>query len=133
MNKKTAPRVIGYGLLLFIITMVLLFVMSVITGSDQPLDKWWVSVVMAIIMMAVSLWFSRTLRPGTVSQALLYGGVWAIMIAGLLLAIAIPNDTTSIVFGQWPTYLVFIGVAVGPVLLKPKAIPPVVGETQNKV
>ncbi len=133
MNKKTAPRVIGYGLLLFIITMVLLFVMSVITESDQPLDKWWVSAVMAIIMMAVSLWFSRTLRPGSASQAFLFGGVWAIMIAGLLLAIAIPNGTTNIVFGQWPTYLVFIGVAVGPVLLKPKATPPVVGETQNKV
>jgi len=125
MTLKTDLKIFGYGLLLFIITMILLFLMSVVTGSDQPIDHWWVGVVVAVIMTFISLWFSRLMRAATTKQALILGVIWALMLAAILLIIAIPNKTTSIVFGQWSTYLVFIGVAVGPVLMKPKAaIPP---------
>jgi len=124
-SNRRWPKVIGYGCLLFIATMILLFLMSVVTGSDQPVDFWWVGVVVAVLMMLCSLWFSRLMRANTSKQALTFGIVWAIMLAAILLIIAIPNGTTSIVFGQWSTYLVFIGVAVGPALMKPKTtIPP---------
>jgi len=124
MPPKPYYKILGFGLLLFIITMALLFIMSMITGSEQPIDFWWVSAVIAVLMTLCSLWFSRKLHPSTASQAFTYGIVWAIMLAAILLIIAIPNGTTGIVFGQWPTYLIFIGVAVGPVLMKPKQFSP---------
>jgi len=111
-----------YGLLIFVITLALLFVLSLIAGSDQPVDFWWIGVIIAILITLVSLWFSRRLHPATTRQALTYGIVWAIMLAVILLIIAIPNGTTSIIFGQWSMYLVFIGVAIGPILLKPNNI-----------
>lgn len=119
---KLRLKVFGYGFLLFVITMVLLFVLSMITGSEQPIDLWWVGVIIAVLMTLFSLWFSRRLHPTTSGQALTYGIIWAIMLAGILLIITIPNGTTSIVFGQWPTYLIFVGVALGPVVMRPKPI-----------
>lgn len=113
-------KIFGFGFLLFIITMLLLFIMSIVTQSDQPIDYWWPGVVVAVIMTACSLWFSRLMRVTTTKQALTCGIVWAVMLAAILLIIAIPNQTTEIVFGQWSIYLVFIGVAVGPLLLKKK-------------
>ncbi|MDD5566751.1 MAG: hypothetical protein PHH01_01005 [Patescibacteria group bacterium] len=104
--------------------MVLLFLLSMITGSDSPVGFWWVGVILAIIMTGVSLWFSRGLHPATAKQAFSHGLTWAIMLAGFLLIIAIPNGTTDIVFGNWSTYLVFVGVAVGPALKKPKSVTP---------
>ncbi|MDD5342550.1 MAG: hypothetical protein PHI73_04440 [Patescibacteria group bacterium] len=121
---KHALKIFGYGFLLFIITMVLLFLLSMITGSDSPVGFWWVGVVLAIIMTATSFWFSRGLHPATAKQAFSLGLTWAIMLAGFLLVIAIPNGTTDIVFGNWSTYLVFVGVAVGPVFMKPRPVAP---------
>lgn len=130
---KNSFKILGYGFLLFIITMILLFLMSIVTGSDQPVDYWWAGVVVAVIMSAFSLWFSRLMHAETTKQALILGVIWALMLAAILLIIAIPNHTTAIVFGQWSTYLVFIGVAVGPVLMKPKAtIPPSANTPQPK-
>lgn len=71
---------------------------------------------MAVLMAACSRWFSRRLHAASTKQALTFGMVWAVMLAAILLLIAIPNQTTEIVFGQWSTYLIFIGVAVGPLL-----------------
>lgn len=115
---KRKKEIIGYGLLLFVLTMVLLFILSMITNTDSPTGLWWVSVVMAVVLGVIARWFSHRLHPATRRQALTYGVVWAIMLAGILLIIAIPNGTTKIVFGEWSTYLIFIGVAVGPMLVK---------------
>lgn len=127
MNKKRYFRIFDYGLLLFIITMVLLFLMSLISGSEQFV--WWYGIAAGIILAFVSGWMSHRLHPESKKQALTYGIVWAIMLAAILLIITIPNGTTNDVFGKWSTYLVFIGVAFGPVLVKPTALPtPTVSE-----
>lgn len=115
-----AFKIFGFGLLLFVITMILLFVMSMVTGSEQPIDFPWVGPAIAIAVAFCSLLFSRRLHPASTKQALTYGIVWAVMLAVILLVIAIPNGTTAIVFGNWSTYPVFIGVAIGPLLAKPK-------------
>jgi len=109
-------KAFGYGLLLFLITMVLLFLMSVVTQSDQSVDYPWAGAIIAVLMAGCSRWFSRLLHPASTKQARTFGIVWAVMLAAILLLIAIPNQTTEIVFGQWSTYLIFIGVAVGPLL-----------------
>lgn len=124
MPKKLYLKIFGYGLLLFIATMLLLFIMSIVTGSEQTIDYPWVGVVVAVIMALCSLWFSRRLKVKSTKQALSIGIIWAIMLAAILLIIAIPNGTTKIVFGNWSTYFVFIGVAIGPLFMKRKPVVP---------
>jgi len=107
-----------FGFLLFVITMLLLFLMSVITKSDEPTGLWWVGIIIAILMTFFSWLFSRIIKPLGNGQALLYGIIWAIIVAGIILVIALPNGTTGVVFGQWSIYLVFVGVGIGPLLGK---------------
>ncbi len=114
MNTRMYLKIFGYGLLLFLITMGLLFAMSVVTQSDQPIGYPWVGAVIGALMAGISGWLSRRLAVAK----LMLGIFWAVEIAAILLLIAIPNQTTAIVFGQWSTYLVFIGVAVGPLLFR---------------
>ena len=118
MLKKLYRKIIGLGLLLFVATMLLLFIMSIITGSEQPIDHPWVGIVIAVIMAFFSLWLSRHLPLESTRQALTVGIIWALMLVAILLFIAIPNQTTSVVFGQWPSYLIFVGVVEGPMLVK---------------
>lgn len=123
---KRGFKILGFGFLLFIINAVLLIMISMVTQSEEPIDYyWWLGVIVALLMTACSLWFSRLMHAETTKQLLILGIIWALMLVAILLIIAVPNHTTSVVFGQWNTYLVFIGVAVGPLLIKPKAtIPP---------
>src|SRR3989338_5348279 len=119
-QRKRPLKIFAFGLLLFLMTLALLFIMSMITNSEQPVDFWWVGAVIAVLVALISRWFSRRLHATTSRQALTHGIVWAIMLAAILLITAIPNGTIGTVFGQWPTYLIFIGVTVGPLLMKPK-------------
>ena len=116
MNIKLFFKILGFGLLLFVILMVSLFVMSIITSSEQPNAYWWVGAIVAAPMTACSFWFSRLLHAASFKQALSFGGIWALELLAILLIIAIPNQTAGIVFGQWSTYLIFLGVALGPLL-----------------
>ncbi len=116
MSPKMYLKIFGYGLLLFVITMVLLFGMSIITQSEQPIDYPWAVAAVAMLMAACSRWFFCRLQAASAKQALTLGIIWALMLAGILLLIAIPNQTTEIVFGRWSTYLIFIGVAIGPLI-----------------
>ncbi len=125
MPKTSYLKIFGFGFLLFIITMVLIFIMSLVTGTEDteypPAKFLWVGVVIAMLLAACSLWFSRRLHSASIKQSLTYGIIWAVMVAVILLIIAIPNQTAGKVFGHLGTYLIFIGVAVGPVLFKPKS------------
>ncbi|MFA5070319.1 MAG: hypothetical protein WC528_03475 [Patescibacteria group bacterium] len=121
--EKVKPKTkwllaIIFGFLLFIITMLLLFLMSQLTGSDEPAGLWWTGVIIAILMTFISWLFARIIKPAGNGQALLYGLIWTAIVAGILLVIALPNGTTDKVFGQWSTYLVFVGVLIGPLLAK---------------
>lgn len=118
MNPRIYFKIIGYGFLLFLILMLLLFVMSVVTQSDQPIDYPWAVAIVALLMAFCARWFSIRVQVASARQALIIGIFWALLLAGIILMIAIPNQTTRIVFGRWSTYLIFIGVAIGPVLRK---------------
>jgi hypothetical protein len=123
-NKKSWPKIIAYGFLLFIITNILIFVLSLVTGSESteyPAEKHlWVGLVLALLVAGCSWWLSRRLHPATTKQALTIGASWAILNIGFMLFITIPNETTSKIFGLWVTYLVYVGIALGPVLRKSK-------------
>ena len=122
MNKKMYGKIFGYGCLLFIATMVLIFLISLFSGTEQYV--WWYGIVIGIIMVFISGWISHKLHPESKKQATTYGIILTIMVAAILLIITIPNGTTGDVFGQWGTYLVFIGIAIGPILMKPKSNAP---------
>jgi hypothetical protein len=121
MNNKMNFKIFGYGLQLFLVVMLLIFAMSAITNSDQ-IDHWWEGVVIAILMACCSWLYSLRLNPTITKEKLTYGITWAIMLAVILLIITIPNKTTNIVFGSWSSYLIFVGVAVGPIIFRKKLL-----------
>lgn len=122
MAKNNYFKIFGYGFLLFIATMVTIFLMSLISGTEDaskpPFDLWWLGLIAGVILAFVSYWFARLLKISTTRQALAHGLIWAFMLATILLVITVPNGTTKNFFGQWSIYFIFIGAAVGPVLIK---------------
>lgn len=121
MTTKSSFKIFGYGILLFITTMLVLFVMSVITGSEQPVGFAWAGIIVGIVMALISFWFSLRLKLESFKQRLFVGIIWAIMLAVILLVIAIPNQTTKIFFGNWSTYFIFLGTLIGPLFSKQKS------------
>ncbi|MBI5037641.1 MAG: hypothetical protein HZC01_02980 [Candidatus Kerfeldbacteria bacterium] len=129
MDSPTTPQpkqnkrwiiVLLFGLVLFVVTNILFFILSIVAGTEQPFDYWWVGIIVALVMAACTWWLTQWLKPASMQQAFTNGIVWAIEIAVLLLMITIPNQTTSAVFGQWSTYLIFVGLAVGPLIYNKK-------------
>ena len=119
MRRKLYLRIFGRGLLLYVLVNVLLFIMSMITRSETPFENsWWVGVIIAVAMTFCSGWVSRKMPIETARHALSYGVIWSLMIVVMLLIVTIANGTTGVVFGQWSAYLIFIGIAVGPILWK---------------
>jgi len=110
--------VVKYGFLLFLIAMIGLFVLSMILGTEQPIDQPIGMAVVAVLLGAVSYWFVRRIKPENMQEALLYGTGWALVVAMILLAITIPNQTTEVVFGNWSTYLIFLCIPLGAFVAK---------------
>ena len=119
-SKGVLPKFIGYGVLLFVVSNAVLFVLSIVTRTERPVDYWWAGVFMAVPLAVCSLWFSRKFHPESFAQSFSFGVLWALLLAIFLLFITIPNHTTTIFFGQWTSSLLFVGVALGPLLMKPK-------------
>lgn len=123
-QKQKFPwfKILGLGFILFIATNILIFIMSIVTKTEEtatPMAKHaWVGIVLAILLTGCSWMLARLLHPATTKEALTYGIGWAVLNIALMLIVTIPNGTTNNLFGQWTTYLIYIGIAVGPVLGK---------------
>ncbi|MFH1207419.1 MAG: hypothetical protein V1668_02320 [Patescibacteria group bacterium] len=128
--KQNFPwlKLLGYGFLLFIVTNILIFILSIVTGTpetENPMKKYfWVGIVLALLLTACSWFFSRRFHPASSREAFTHGVIWAVMNVGFMLLVTIPNGTTSIIFGQWSAYLIYVGIAVGPLLVKKKPAEP---------
>jgi hypothetical protein len=109
-------KIIGFGFILYVAVNFLLFILSMVAGTEQPFSFWLTGVVVAVLMAVGSWRLSRWLHLTTARESLTYSIGWAAVNAALLLIVTIPNQTFGIVFGQWSTYLIFIGVAIGPTL-----------------
>jgi hypothetical protein len=124
MAPRSWLKILGYGFLLFVATNILLFIVSMAVGSESteypPADHPWAGIVLAILVAICSWGLSRRFNVTTIKQALTLGASWAVMLIVLLLCITIPNQTTSKIFGEWSTYIVFVGAFVGPLLRKHK-------------
>jgi hypothetical protein len=75
---------------------------------------------MAVGLGVCSRWFSHRLHAENTRHAITYGLIWSGIIAGIFLLIALPNGTVAGIFGQWGTYLMFIGLIFAPAVYEPK-------------
>jgi hypothetical protein len=119
-NVSHTLQIVSYGLILFVATMVLLLVLALFTSSDQLLGEWWVGLVMAVGLGVCSRWFSHRLHAENTRHAITYGLIWSGIVAGIFLLIALPNGTVIGIFGQWGTYLMFLGLIFAPAVYEPK-------------
>ena len=116
---QSKKRVIKYGLLVFLSWMVLLFVTSLVNGTEGMTDidffstKMVISgVVVAALMGVVAYWFCRRLRLETKRDALMAGVWWVVILVALQLFIMIPNGTTK-VLRAWAMDLPYITIVAG--------------------
>ncbi len=119
-NFKLYLRVFGYAFLIFIVTNILIFILSLATGTpetENPMaEHFWVGIVLAVLLTGCSWLFSKRFHPATTKRALTLGVTWTLLNIGFMLFVTIPNETTGNIFGQWATYLIYIGIAIGPLL-----------------
>jgi hypothetical protein len=111
MNTKLILKLIGVGILLFIINLILDFIQQMIGGH-------WLDIIVILLMTGCSLWFSRLMHTKTRQQAFLFGLTWAIVVT--LIFYIDSSLLGNGFFNQWGPYLTFLGVTVGPIILKPK-------------
>ncbi|MFA5107869.1 MAG: hypothetical protein WC497_06155 [Patescibacteria group bacterium] len=114
---KTAIKIVGFGLLLWVVIVLVQLIISAITSSYETLDKWWANGIVAVFMAFFAGVFSRLLRAANTKQAWIHGIGFASVLVGISAILIIPNGANAM-FGHWSTYLVFVGAAVGPALMK---------------
>jgi hypothetical protein len=114
-NKKTFARVFVYGLLLFVILNVVLFVLSIIFGFETNIPQN-AGIVAGIVMAIITTVFVLLRKPKSIKDVLYYSGAWTAIVFVLLLLITIPNKTTAVVFGNWIGYYVMALMIFVPVL-----------------
>ncbi|MFH0829301.1 MAG: hypothetical protein V1907_03940 [Candidatus Kerfeldbacteria bacterium] len=116
---QTKGKAIGYGLLMFLVWMALLFITSMVNGTEGMTDidfnstKMVISgVVVAALMGIVAYLFCRKLRLDTKRDALIAGVLWVVILVAFQLFIMIPNGTTK-VLRAWAMDLPYITIIVG--------------------
>ena len=115
---KTAFKIVGFGLLLWVVIVLVQLIISAITSSYETLDTWWANGIVAVFMAFFAGVFSRLLHAANMKQAWIHGIGFASVLVGISAILIIPNVANAM-FGQWSMYLVFVGAAIGPVLMKP--------------
>lgn len=116
MNKFISGlKIGGFGVLLFIILVMVQVIISIATTSYDTVDTWWGGIIQAVVIGLIAWWFSRVLRATTARQALGHGLGFLITLLIISLLLVLPNTWQS-VFGNWAIYFVFAGVFLGPLL-----------------
>jgi hypothetical protein len=99
---------------------VALFLISLLFGFEGGGDGPTLipAVFFAVVMGLIVYWLVKRLKPISLKEAFAYSISWSSIVLIVILAITIANDTTSIFFGRWFNYLVFLAMAISPALLK---------------
>lgn len=118
---RNIGKIIGSGFLLFIAVMIILFLVSMVAGTEgvtdvAPADMvplgLYTAIPIAVVAWLLSLWMKfRSWR-----DALIGGTGWAVILAGMWIVIAIPNGTTKNMFGVWTMYLSYAAIIIGALL-----------------
>ena len=117
--KKILLRYIGMGLLMVIVFNVVLFLISLLFGFEGGSEGPTIipAVFFAVAMGLIIYWLVKRLKPISLKEAFAYSMSWVSIVLIAILATTIANDTTSIFFGRWFNYLVFLAMAISPALL----------------
>lgn len=119
---KPIVRLIVYGIAQYILLMLALFVLSLAFGSDEAPPPPAGFIILAAFMVLISFLFARLLKPTSRKQAVTAGLIWTAMTIVIIVVTAVGNGTQGVFFGNWGVYLMFAGLAVGPLLLKVKKL-----------
>ncbi|OGY25981.1 MAG: hypothetical protein A2Z24_02585 [Candidatus Woykebacteria bacterium RBG_16_44_10] len=117
--KKLFLRYIGIGLLMIVVFNVALFLISLLFGFEGGAEGPTLipAVFFAVVMGLIVYWVVKRLKPISLKEAFAYSISWASIVLIAILATTIANDTTSIFFGRWFNYLVFLAMGISPALL----------------
>ncbi|MCL5094064.1 MAG: hypothetical protein M1355_02955 [Patescibacteria group bacterium] len=118
---KNPWKIIGYGLLFPFFWLIILFVLSLIFSTDNPMNFMAGNVFVALVLGAISYFFVKRIGATDMKEGLTYGVSWAAILLLIQLPITIPNQTTNIIFGTWTSYLLYAGIISGAVLKLRKA------------
>lgn len=126
---RNIGKIIGFGFLNFIAIMIVLFLASMVAGTEgqtdvAPADMVPVGLYSAVPIAVVAWLFARRMKFGTRRDALIGSAIWAVILAGMWLVIAIPNGTTKNMFGVWAMYVPYVAIVVGAMLSRPAAPSP---------
>jgi hypothetical protein len=106
------------GFVLFFVFNIVLFIASIILGTENPFDFTIGMVVVAIVLSALSFAGALLIKARSNGEIFACSLSWLLIVLVLLLFITIGNQTTGVVFGHWPSYLLFVGIFAGPWLIK---------------
>lgn len=115
MLKISYWKILGYGLLLVVIWFVVLFLMSLIFKfeTEMPLSA---AITFAVIMALITYFLAKMQKSTNLKSALTYSISWTIIVYLVVLFITLANDTTTVVFGSWISYLGILLMAFAPSL-----------------
>ncbi len=122
MIKKILLKNIGIGLLLVVVFNLVLFVVSLIFGFEDGgigpsiLPAFIFAAAMGLIVYGLLC----LLKPETKKESFGYSISWSVIVFTAIILTTIANETTSIFFGKWYNYIVFIVMAIIPLVLKIK-------------
>lgn len=110
-------KVFGYGFLLYIIWNVVLFVLSMFFHFE--INPPAIAIALeSVVMAGITYGGIRIARPANRKAAFVYSIGWTLIVYGLLLLVTIGNDTTSVIFSNWGTYLGMILMPIVPLFMK---------------
>lgn len=116
-TSKILTRIFGYGLLLLVIWLAVLFLLSVIFRFEtSPTPS--AIITFAIIMGLIVRWLVSHLKVTSLKEGLLYGCTLTLIVTVAVLIITIANQTTAVIFGNPVIYLVFALMALAPLTLR---------------
>jgi len=106
-------RAVGYGLLMVVIWLIVLFILSLIFQFETAPAVPAVLVFSVVMALVVRLFIIR-LKPANLKEAFIYSVSWTVITFLVVLIITIPNGTIGNIFGNWAMYLVVILMILAP-------------------
>lgn len=122
-------KTIGYGLLLIPIWFVSLFVLSIFFKNEQPIDFVSANIITAAVMTLAAWWLARKIHAQTTKEGMTIGALWAVIVLVVLFIVGFDNKTLGNIFGNWTTYLTYVGILVGSFLAHRRTPPPTASST----
>ena len=106
-NLKKALRVIGFGVLLWVIMFAV--VSALLTWYNQFI---WVKVIVAIIAGVIAFILTGYIKPKNIARALALGLIWVIV--GVILDALVTMRFNAEIFQSWSLWLGYFLVLVAP-------------------